>query len=502
MTEKNRFSSIAIIGRSHMRFFLPELTRKLKKEFGSEVHVYCNTPQVKLGYEKLNADGLFASITIVDFLFPDRWPTDLDEAAVIERARAYEERFGLTINNLAVSNRHLGRGYALGGFYHPRSRQSEGMDYLNVVHAFNGILGFWDNEFATKKFTLVLQGGRNEGVVAREYGVPMRNIEPARFHRKFLWATDEFETTPQLERAFNEITDTSDAPQLEQPTEGHLAARNRALATASLLSTAYKIGYIITRQIYWRLRGYKNAKGYLLTDFIAYKMRQRRETRKLIRLPGLEKLDGKPFVFYPLNTEPERALQGISPEYFFQLGCIASISRDLPAGFKLVVKEHSVAIGRRPADFYRQISEFKNVVLLNVTDLGMEVVRKSAAVVMITGSAGFEAAVMGKPVITFGQHCSYSFLPHVKTVTRDSQLAGYLKDALLGDFDTERARVDGARFLKAVVQVSSDLAKDFERDPSGFDSDMVDIAYAGLMETFDDIAESKTPISASEIEQT
>ena len=120
---------------------------------------------------------------------------------------------------------------------------------------------------------------------------------------------------------------------------------------------------------------------------------------------------------------------------------------------------------------------------------------------MITGSVGFEAAVIGKPVITFGQHCGYSFLPHVRTVTSESQLSGYLKDALLGDFDAERARIDGARFLKAIVQVSSNLAKDFERDPSGFDSEMVDVAYAGLMETFDSTTNLAPPKSAPVIEQ-
>ncbi|MBT5859766.1 MAG: hypothetical protein HOH89_01275 [Alphaproteobacteria bacterium] len=484
-----------------MRFFIPALAKRLKEDYGSEIHVYCNTPEQQKGYEKLNVDGLFTSITTVDFLFPDTWPTDLDEAAVIDRARVFEERFGLTLNHLLVSDRHLGRGYALGGFYHPRSRQTEGMDYINVVHAFNETLGFWDNEFATKEFTLILQGGRNEGVVAREYGVAMRNIEPARYQRRFLWAVDEFESIPTAAKAYHAMEDGSGAPVLEKPTEGHLAARKRALASTSLMNTAGKIGYLIARNLYWRIRRYKNAKGYYLGDFIAYRLRFRRDMREMTRLPGLEVLAGKQFVFYPLNTEPERALQGLSPEYLSQLSCITSISRDLPAGVMLVVKEHSVAIGRRPADFYKQISEFKNVVMVNVTELGMEIVRKASAVVMITGSVGFEAAVIGKPVITFGQHCGYSFLPHVRTVTSESQLSGYLKDALLGDFDAERARIDGARFLKAIVQVSSNLAKDFERDPSGFDSEMVDVAYAGLMETFDSTTNLAPPKSAPVIEQ-
>ena len=65
----------------------------------------------------------------------------------------------------------------------------------------------------------------------------------------------------------------------------------------------------------------------------------------------------------------------MSPEYFYQLSCIAALSRDLPAGAILVVKETLAATGRRPRDFYAQIKEFKNVVMLDIRELGLEVVR-------------------------------------------------------------------------------------------------------------------------------
>ena len=60
-------------------------------------------------------------------------------------------------------------------------------------------------------------------------------------------------------------------------------------------------------------------------------------------------------------------------------------------------------------------------------ELGPDVIAASDAVVTITGTAGLEGVVMGKPVITFGQHNSYNFLEHVSVVTEESQLRGYLK---------------------------------------------------------------------------
>ena len=170
----------------------------------------------------------------------------------------------------------------------------------------------------------------------------------------------------------------------------------------------------------------KKAKGYYLGENLRYFARMYRDWRRLGRLATtrLADLDKTPFVFYPLHLEPEMALQGLSPEYFYQLSLIAAVSRDLPAGVLLAVKEAFGAVGRRPADFYGQIAEFKNVVMLHPLELGVDCVRRAAAVVTICGTAGFEAAVMGRPVVAFGRHNVYNFLPHVTPVTDEARLQG------------------------------------------------------------------------------
>ena len=171
----------------------------------------------------------------------------------------------------------------------------------------------------------------------------------------------------------------------------------------------------------------------------------------------LAALEGRKFVFYPLHTEPETALQRSSPEYFFQLGAIASLARDLPADHVLAVKETYENHGRRPDNFYEQILAFKNVVMLDMLELGLEVVKKARAVATITGTAGMEAAVMGVPVIAFGRHNPYNVLPHVRAIAREEDLKPVL-DAVLSDtFDRHAAALDGARFLKALKASSFDL---------------------------------------------
>jgi hypothetical protein len=112
------------------------------------------------------------------------------------------------------------------------------------------------------------------------------------------------------------------------------------------------IGMQIARHVYWRLCGYAKARSYYLSSEIGYYYRMWAHFRHLSKLTRpLETMRGKSFVFFPLHLEPETALQGLSPEFFFQLSSIAALSRDLPTGTLLAVKETFAGIGRRPDSF-------------------------------------------------------------------------------------------------------------------------------------------------------
>ena len=76
---------------------------------------------------------------------------------------------------------------------------------------------------------------------------------------------------------------------------------------------------------------------------------------------------------------------------------------------------------------------------------------------MITGSTGFEAAVMGKPVISFGRHNGYNMLPHVFHVTDLANTSEVIERIFDGGVDQAQARQAGVRYLQAVVDTSFDL---------------------------------------------
>lgn len=472
---------IGLYARSETRFFLIALARRLKERHGSSIVLYSGNAQETAFYRRHGAD-VFAEIVETKSLHAAALEAPAEEAVEVERACAYEARIGQTINFLSVSNRHLGRGYALGGFNHPRSRISEETSYINLLHAYNECLAFWDREIPARGLTLLLNGPREAAVMARLHGVPYRAFAGSRYRNHHNWAWNEFYENPEFDEAYR-AGEGADEPALDQPYHSHLVNRARYLRDTSLLRLASRGAREIARYAWWRMRGYEKAHGYFLSQNLGMMYRIWADTKRLGRIATtkLDDLAGKRFVYYPLHQEPEMALQGLSPEYFYQLSLIAAVARDLPAGVRLVVKETFGAIGRRPRDFYRQIAEFKNVVLLEPLELGLECARHAAAVVTICGTGGLEAAVLGKPVVAFGAHNSYNLLPQVRVVSSESQIAAHLHWALDPRFDTAAAREAGKRFLRAVVARSFDMGGYDFIDVVKFDQEAVEGACQALL---------------------
>lgn len=474
------FSRIFLLGHAQYRFLFLELARRLATEHGSEIHLYCAMKQASKFWHGHNETGVFADITANETLYRAAAQPVEDAESLFARARELEEWLGTTINTLAVSDRHLGRGYALAGFKHPRSRQSEATSYAQMVAGFVALIEFWRNEFEAKSPTLVINCGKVAALICRKMGIPYRTLAGSRYKNFHQWAHNEFFENPRVESGYRKLAKAGVAT-IEAPYHSHMTLRRKFVRNGSLVRVALRTGTVLLRHLYRRISNNEKAIGYFALEEVSYVWRRRQDMKQLKRLSQpLAALEGQRFVFYPLHTEPETALQALSPEYFYQLSCIAALSRDLPAGVVLAVKETYEATGRRPADFYRQIAEFKNVVILDMMELGLDVVRRADAVATITGTAGFEAAVMGKPVITFGLHNQYNFLPHVSVVVNENELKDMLHSALADGAQGPDAKVSGAKFLQAVCDESFDF-RDYDYiNLDRFEPNVIDDAMASL----------------------
>ena len=104
----------------------------------------------------------------------------------------------------------------------------------------------------------------------------------------------------------------------------------------------------------------------------------------------------------------------------------------------------------------------------------------SAAVATINGTVGQEAAVMGKPVLSFGRRNLYNFFAAVKVVNGDTDLA---QTCWASFSEQTKARLDGAKYLHCLHKFSFDMQDFGFHNPSGFDDQAIEAAVARLQES-------------------
>ncbi len=179
----------------------------------------------------------------------------------------------------------------------------------------------------------------------------------------------------------------------------------------------------------------------------------KRKTRNLIGTEGLyDALDPKEdFAFFPLHYEPEVSLLLLAPYHTDQLQLIKQIAKSLPITYKLYVKEHPLMVEYRPRSFYLALKKIPNVKLIRPTVKGYELTRLSKLVLTITGSTAWDAALLGKPVISFG-HWFYNALSFVKYCAEIERLPDLVKRQL------EDFRYDEQELLAMVAAIFEESA--------------------------------------------
>lgn len=380
--------------------------------------------------------------------------------AVVRRAREHEEWLGRTFSSLSVSDRHFGRGFALGGPRFPTSPQSR-VDRVQMLNAFSQAVEFWRNEFERHCPSMVIVSENVLAAVAERYRVPVREPTNSRHENYFYWAHNWCLETEELAPKWNELvaSRTNFKEYVVDQASVNTQYSRATKKVGTRLEMIRKICLAVARRGWSKLRRRTGGTSYDLSSTIAYIARQRRQIAKMT-CPGLatgKSLEGKRFVYFPLATEPETTLQDLSPEYFFQLETIGAIARDLPADVWLIVKEHRPACGARADVFYEQIEAFKGVRFADLRERGVDLVRQADVTVTIAGSAGFESAAMGKPTIVLGRHNIYDFLPHVRRVEDIAELPAALSDALEGRLAGPHAKRHGAALLSAIAEISWDM---------------------------------------------
>lgn len=160
---------------------------------------------------------------------------------------------------------------------------------------------------------------------------------------------------------------------------------------------------------------------------------------------------GRKFFYVPLHYEPEMSTLYFGSEYEHIERFIKQLSKKIPSDHMVYVKEHPSMLNMRPPSLYKALDSVYNVSVLHPSINTFDLIKNCSAVVTATSTAGWEAFLLGKPVVVLG-NVFYNWFPGVhKTSLSDVCFAEKLLDYLEKYEPDEEIRRDVVRavFMRA-----------------------------------------------------
>jgi len=108
------------------------------------------------------------------------------------------------------------------------------------------------------------------------------------------------------------------------------------------------------------------------------------------------------FIYYPLQYSPESSINTPAPYFLDQRRAIDAIRYAMPSDYVLVVKEHPACILIRDGSFVRALKKTAGVLVAHYQLPSLELTKRAAITISVTGTATLEAMLIGKPSIALG----------------------------------------------------------------------------------------------------
>lgn len=343
--------------------------------------------------------------------------------------RAVEEKIGADIPlRTLIADKNLGKGWIEGAILYDTALSALLKDHQKQRQYFAGLYSFLLNLYEEHKPSLSLvyavAGGLTYSIaaVSRHFDIPAVQFQGARIDNYRILDTSiegMLEPVQQMVRA------AKDDPDLLRPywadAEEKLARLRASDAKPSIIKyvaqnrqKSTKLLPLLRATLGCLVRAGRNFVSGGEQDLRAKPEKQKFFYSVLCKLPhrrakiykychDFAPFDGQDFVFFPLHLDPEASTLVYSPYHTNQLAVIENIAKQLPLSSHLIVKEHPAMIGQRPVAFYQRIEAMPNVTMVYPEIAGDLLVQKASIVATITGTAGWEALLLGKPLVMMGQ---------------------------------------------------------------------------------------------------
>lgn len=107
-------------------------------------------------------------------------------------------------------------------------------------------------------------------------------------------------------------------------------------------------------------------------------------------------------VFFAIHYQPEQSTLAQGIWHVNQIALIENLSKSLPLGYTLVIKEHPWGRGNRPLWQYEHLAGFYNIVFCDAP--AKEIIKRVDAVIAVSGTVAMEGLIFDKPTVLLGRN--------------------------------------------------------------------------------------------------
>ena len=397
---------VVYIAHEQVGFFV-SLAKLLAKQY--EVSI--------LAESKIVANVVYKHMPDSDIMINDV-SDDLEFPDVLDRALNLEKKYKVRLSQMMSEDRGLGRGYLFNVDRYPSVAKAwwpHERKLSTIISRFEKAEQIFD--YFSPDCIICWRNNPVLFKVASLRGLTIFSLAPIKLGERFIWSEDTFLTSPWLESSIRtnlekrmddlQPVDTYD---LEAGTKLRME-KTRYTWIQAFKSTLHQIAI----EIYRVMRGSRKQDGYSFMGWVPTILRKPAAYSYFCKFGARpSELIKKRICFIPLHLEPEITLLSVSPEFNNSLEMIAWISKAAPADVTLVIKENPISFGVRSRWYYDQLRQISNVELADPNISSWDWIEAASLVATITGTAGTEAVIFRKPVLSFGEHQAINVLPTVR----------------------------------------------------------------------------------------
>ena len=414
--------------------------------------------------------------------------------AVSPSAQFIEQHYELESRTLTMMNKHY--------------------NAVNVderKRAYYRMLGYWKSVLDELKPDAILAPSLPHGIynfilweLARERGIHTICYEEIWYLQRCIGYTDFWKGSDEVRSALRKNLEKGITfPDLSRESQAHLTEQRKKIVAPGYMTVqrGYAEGWGLARhrgRIF--LNSLRTGKAIPLAwNFIRrrFKRNSRDEYRALASTPDLS----KPFVYFPLASQPERTTSPQGDVFNDQLLALQMLSYALPKTWVIYAKEHPTQwwvrtktrfSSVRYRDYYRDMASIPNVHLIPVETQNAELVAKCKSVAVINGTPAWESILRCKAPIIFGipwyrdcpgvlpvsssEECKDAFdRIQAGHAIKESELYAYIRtleevtvDAYVEDHtgDTSPMRKTMPESIKSLVEAMCESLQSFANDAS------------------------------------